>query len=126
MGTTLLRDFILKWTKKKIMNESTREAMYFASIKNRLTRDKVVTATVQEEYTLDEVKAAMTERSPVSIYILPWSHKKPAIHITKTIMPSHEGVYMYYESWCDKTPTHYSWEQFYRELCYSGLSNIRF
>ena len=106
--------------------DETRETMFFASIHRRLTKPKVVISTVDDPFTLDEVKQVMLDKSPVSIYVLPYSSKQPCIHITKRIMPSHNGVFLYYDAWADKTPKHYTWKEFYRELKSVGLENIRY
>lgn len=106
--------------------EETRETMYLASLTNRLTRDKLVTTTVQEDFSQEEVKAIMLDKSPIALYVIPYSEKIPAINITKIIMPSDEGVYLYWDSWADKTPIHYPWEKFYDMLRSVGLRHFRF
>jgi len=103
-----------------------RETMYIASIKNKLTRSKTVRNTIQEDFSLEEVKSIMLNKSPTCLFCLPYSEKKPCVHITKLIMPSHHGVYMYYDGWADKTPKYYNWKEFYNELLKMGLENIRF
>jgi hypothetical protein len=108
------------------MNDETRETMFLASKTNRLTRDKVVTKTIQESFTQEEFKAVMMDKSPTTIFVLPYSSKIPCYYITKRIMPSHDGVELYANNWADKAPVFYSWKEFYDLLVSSGLENVRF
>ena len=103
-----------------------RETMFEASLKQRLVTYKEVVTQVPVNRSLEEVKQIFIDQSPTSLYIAAYSHKKPCIHITKQIMPSHGGVWMFYDSWGDKTPKFYDWENFYFELNRCGLENIKF
>lgn len=108
------------------ISDERREAMFLASIKNRLVHYKKEVVTKIVDFTLDEFKDIMIEKSPVSIYHQMYSDTKPCYHITKQIMPSDGGVYVYADNAADKTPRLKSWESFYKELLYQGLEYIKF
>lgn len=91
----------------------------------RLVHTETITKEIEVDFTLDEVKKLFLEKSPTVIIITKYSTKTPCMYITKQIMPSDMGVFMYYNSWADKTPRFYDWESFYHELKLNGLGNIK-
>lgn len=108
------------------MTDNQREAMYYASLKNRLVHYKEEKKTVPVNFTFEEFKEIMLNKSPTAIYHTQYSEKEPCWNITKTIMPSHGGVYIYADSAADKTPKFMDWESFYKMLLYQGLEYIKF
>jgi hypothetical protein len=82
--------------------------------------------TSVKDFTLDEFKKIMLEKSPVSLYHTMYSEKRPCYHITKPVMPTDGGVWVFADSAADKTPKLRSWESFYKELLYQGLEYIKF
>lgn len=106
--------------------DDARATMFFASIKNTLGKFVENKVAVFEAFTANEIKQTMFEKSPVHIYNLEYSKKEPWMHITKRILPSHEGVYGYFNSAADKTPKYFTWAQFIWHLFISGIENIRF
>lgn len=106
--------------------DDARATMFFASIKNMFGKYVENKAAVFEAFTANEIKQTMFDKSPVHIYNLEYSKKEPWMHITKRILPSHEGVYGYFNSASDKTPKYFTWAQFYWHLLISGIENIRF
>ncbi len=108
------------------INDETRETMFFASINNRLVKAREVKSIVYDNYSLEEFKKIMIEKSPVSLYHSMYSKKQPAYHITKRIMPSDGGAWIYANSAADKTPRLTSWESLYNELRIQGLEYITF
>lgn len=108
------------------MNDQYRNTMYKASLKNRLVHAKQVTVTKYENFTLDEFKQIMIEKSPTAIYNVLYSHETPCWHITKLIMTSEGGVWVYANNAADKTPKFKTWKEFYDMIAISGFQPIRF
>lgn len=106
--------------------DDARATMFFASIKNTLGKYVENKTVVFEALSANEIKQIMFDKSPVQIYNILYSTKEPWMYITKRILPSHEGVYGYFNSAADKTPKYFTWPQFYWHLLISGLENIRF
>ncbi len=122
----LLRDMNIPRSEAHSNPDIWRETMFEASLKQRLVTYKEVVTHVPVNRSLEEIKQIFIEMSPTSLYVIPYSNKRPCIHITKQIMPSHGGVWMYYDSWADKTPKFYDWDNFYFELNRCGMENIKF
>lgn len=106
--------------------DDARATMFFASIKNTFGKYVENKTVVFEAFSANEIKQIMFDKSPVQIYNILYSTKEPWMHITKRILPSHEGVYGYFNSAADKTPKYFTWAQFYWHILVSGIENIRF
>lgn len=106
--------------------DDARATMFFASIKNTLGKYVENKVATFRAFSANEIKQIMFDKSPVEIYNTLYSTKQPWMHITKRILPSHEGVYGYFNSAADKTPKYFTWAQFYWHLLIGGLENIRF
>lgn len=100
--------------------------MFYASLTNRIIHSKQETKTVTSNYTLEEFKEIMIDKSPTAIFHSEYSKKSPCWNITKLIMPSEGGVWVYASSAADKTPRFRTWEQFYNELAISGFDHVYF
>ena len=113
--------------KNNQMTDNQRQTHHDASIKNVFYTTEEVVSTKVVPLPIEKVIDLMINKSPVHIYNTQYSRRKPCIIITKQIMPSDGGVYMYYDSWGNKTGKFVPWEQFYRQLILSGpMDNWKF
>ncbi len=103
-----------------------RTAIVFAPLTTRLVRQTKVDAFQTVNLTLDEFRELMIEKSPESLWHGQYSAARPCYHITKRIMPTDEGVYLYADSAADKTPRFETWEKLYRSLQIQGLDQFIF
>ena len=65
----------------------------------------------------------LKNNNPEFLYNAEWHRSKPLGVITGKIQDGDTGVWMYWESWGDKTPTFFPWDKLYKEMKSSGLEN---
>lgn len=109
------------------MTDEYRDTMFRASLKMRLATPRVITRTVFDPVSLEEFKRIMLDKSPVHLWCDKYSANHPCYIITKRIVPSDGGIWMYAHSWADKTPKLVPWDKAYRMLNVSpGLHELKF